>query len=87
MKTVPTIGGRSYFDYIIKENNVFVRFGRIKKPIKVKNETVELVKKQVNDLIKKPVQRASFYNKKYWNGCPNNRISPYVAQLILLGKI
>lgn len=87
LSTIPTIGGRSTFDYSIENNVLYIRFGTLKNPIKVKDIHIKLVKEEVLKYKKEPRQRASFYNKPTWNDCPNNRLGPYIAQLVILSKI
>lgn len=87
LSTIPTIGARSTFDYSFEKNILHIRFGRSKNPIKVKDSDIKLVKEQVLKYKKEPIQRASFYNKPTWEDCPNNRLCPYIAQLVILGKI
>lgn len=87
LSTIPTIGGRSTFDYSFENNVLHIRFGKLKNAIKVKDSDIKLVKEQVLKYKKEPIQRASFYNKPTWENCPNNRICPYIAQLVIMGKI
>ncbi len=82
--TIPTMGGRSRFDYSFEKNVLQIRFGKLKNPISVKASLVQSVKRQVRNCRKEPIQKAKFYNKPYWDECPNNMVSPYVAQLVIL---
>jgi hypothetical protein len=56
------------------------------KPIKIKGEIIKQVRKRVN-INSEAIKEASYYNQKRWLECKDNRASPYIAQLILLGKI
>lgn len=87
LSTIPTIGGRSTFDYYFENNVLYIRFGRSKNAIIVKDIDIESVRKQVLKYKNEPIQRASFYNQHKWNDCPNNRLCPYIAQLVIIGKI
>lgn len=87
LSTIPTIGGRSTFDYSFEKNVLYIRFGKSKNAIKVKDSDIKLVKEQVLKYKKEPIQRASFYNKPTWGNCPNNRLCPYIAQLVILERI
>jgi hypothetical protein len=87
LSTIPTIGGRSTFDYYFENNVLYIRFGISKNAIEAKDSDVKLVKEQVLKYKKEPIQRASFYNKPTWEECPNNRLCPYIAQLVIIGKI
>jgi hypothetical protein len=84
--TVPTIGGRSSFDYLFEEDNLYIRFGKMIRPLRIKDNLIQKVRERVNEN-PEPIKKASHYNQKKWPECNNNRISPYIAQLILLGKI
>jgi hypothetical protein len=61
LSTIPTIGGRSTFDYSFEKNILHIRFGKSKNAIKVKDSDIKLVKEQVLKYKKEAIQRASFY--------------------------
>ena len=86
LRTVPTIGGRSSFDYLVKEDTLYIRFGKMKRPLRIKYNLIQKVRERVNEN-SEPIKQASYYNQERWSDCNNNRTSPYIAQLILLGKI
>ena len=87
LSSISTIGSRSTFEYSFEEGMLHIRFGKLKHPIRVNQGHIESVKIQVVNCKKEPIQRASFYNKPFWDECPNNRLSPYIAQLVLLNLI
>ena len=86
-----TLGLKSSFEYTQSENQLFIRFGRMNKFLLVKNEIIEKIYGRVNYLKKEGEKlyktKASLYNKPNWNECPNNRISVYVACLIINNKL
>ena len=86
-----TLGLQSSFEYTQIENQLFIRFGRMIKFLSVKNEIIDKINDRVNYLKKEGEKlyktKASLYNKPNWNECPNNRISVYVACLIINNKI
>lgn len=87
MEKITTMGGRSAFQFKLNDRNeLYIQFGRMIKPIKIKGEIIEQVRKRVN-VNSEAIKGASYYNQKRWLECKDNRASPYIAQLILLGKI
>ena len=86
-----TLGLQSSFEYTQIENQLFIRFGRMIKFLSVKNEIIDKINDRVNYLRKEGERlyksKASLYNKPNWKECPNNRISVYVACLIINNKI
>jgi hypothetical protein len=59
--------------------------------LEVKEDWVNDVKERIQKLKKeehpKNKTQTSLYNKNKWDKCPNNRICPYVACLIINQKI
>jgi hypothetical protein len=87
MEKIRTMGGKSDFQFKINEKKeLFIQYGMMTKPIKVKDEIIVLVRNRVKTN-HPPIMQASYYNQKKWSECKNNRASPYIAQLILLAKI
>lgn len=86
----PTLGGRSEFEYIIEKGKLLLRFGRMVNFLEVQEDWVNDVKERIQKLKKEeqPKYRTqtSLYNKKIWDKCPNNRMCPYVACLIINQK-
>ena len=86
MKKSITLGRRSSFFYDIENNIMMIKFGKLKKPIVVKKDVIDAVKERIKNSPSTYKYLASNYNKKKWDDCPNNRICPYVAQLIISKK-
>jgi hypothetical protein len=82
--TQPTLGGRSNFEYAIESGSLLLRFGKMTTFLKIKQELINEVKIRVVD--QKYSKITSFYNKPKWQDCPNNRISVYIACLIINNK-
>ena len=89
--TQATLGGRSGFDYAIENGKLLLRFGRMNYFLIVKNEIIDAVQERVNQLkeSKKGIcnTTTSLYNKPKWQECPNNRVSVYVACLLINNKL
>jgi hypothetical protein len=87
--TQSTLGGRSEFNYAIENGKLLLRFGKMTTFLEVKEDWISKVNKRIlnlkNDTPKYKTQ-TSLYNKKIWHECPNNRICPYVACLIINQK-
>lgn len=86
-----TLGKRSSFDYAIENGVLLLRFGKMNYFLPVKNEIITSVKERINQVKKTDKEiylfRTSLYNQHKWNKCPNNKISPYVACLLINIKI
>ncbi|BDB52413.1 hypothetical protein [Flavobacterium ammonificans] len=86
-----TLGKRSSFDYAIENGVLLLRFGKMNYFLAVKNEIVESVKERINQVNKTDKEiytfRTSLYNQPKWQECPNNKISVYVACLLIHHKI
>lgn len=89
--TYLTLGKRSSFDYAIENGVLLIRFGKMNYFLAVKNEIVESVKERINQVNKTDKEiytfRTSLYNQPKWQECPNNKISVYVACLLIHNKI
>jgi hypothetical protein len=59
--------------------------------IKVKNEIIDTIKERIIEMEKFNNEiyktKSSLYNKPKWEKCPNNKISVYVACLLIHNKI
>jgi hypothetical protein len=88
--TQATLGGRSEFEYSVEKGKLLLRFGRMVNFLEVKEDWVNDVKERIQKLKKeeqpKYKTQTSLYNKNKWDKCPNNRICPYVAGLIINQK-
>ncbi len=83
MITIETIGKKSTFKYEKQGLHLHILFGNSIKPYFINPELIQEVRKRVSE---SPIQlkyKASNYNKPNWQECPNNRICPYIAQLII----
>lgn len=89
--TSRTLGGKSEFDYAFENGSLLVRFGKMNYFLIVKNEIIVAVKERIilMEKIQKDIYkiRTSLYNQPKWQECPNNRISVYVACLLIHNKI
>lgn len=89
--TQATLGGRSEFEYAIEKGKLVLRFGNMIDFLEVKEGWIVDVRKRIQDLKDdehpKYKTQTSLYNKKIWQKCPNNRICPYVACLIINQKL
>lgn len=89
--TNSTLGGKSSFDYTFVNDSLFIRFGKMTYFIKVKDEIIEAIKIRILELkiTNKDDYKTitSLYNKPKWENCPNNKISVYVACLLIHNKI
>ncbi len=79
-----TLSGSSNFEYAIKSRSLLLGFGKMTTFLKIKQELINEVKIRVVD--QKYSKITSFYNKPKWQDCPNNRISVYIACLIINNK-
>ena len=86
-----TLGGRSNFEYALEKGQLYIRFGKMTNFLSVKEDWIKKVYERINKLKENEVPKyntqTSLYNKKLWDECPNNRVCPYVACLIIHKKI
>jgi len=86
-----TLGGRSDFEYALEKGHLLIRFGKMTNFLSVKEDWIQKVYERIIKLkenkIPKYNTQTSLYNKKIWSECPNNRVCPYVACLIINKKI
>ena len=78
-----TLGGKSKFHYEIHNDILYLKFGKLIKPFIIKSDIIEKVKTRVINSPENLKFMASNYNKSKWDDCPNNRVCPYLAQMIL----
>lgn len=82
-----TLGGRSEFNYAVKDGKLFLRFGKMSYFLIVKKEIIDAVQERINQLKKTEKEKytttTSLYNKPKWQECPNNRFCVYVACLLI----
>jgi hypothetical protein len=80
---IETLGKRSSFEYYYKKKKLFIRFGKSKNFIEVPFTLIELVKQRVESAKDFEKLKTSYYNQPNWKECTNNRMSPYIACLII----
>lgn len=86
-----TLGKRSSFDYAIENGVLLLRFGKMKYFLPIKDKIISSVNVRINQVKKTDKEiytfRTSLYNQPKWHECPNNKISVYVACLLINNKI
>ena len=87
MQECVTLGGRSTFLYSINDGILSIQFGKMQNPIIVQNDIIERVRERINNSNENDILMTTNYNRPGWEDCPNNRVCPYVAKLVLIGVI
>ena len=86
-----TLGKRSSFDYAIENGILLIRFGKMNYFLPIKDEIISSVNVRINQVKKTDKEiytfRTSLFNQPKWHECPNNKISVYVACLLINNKI
>jgi len=80
---IETLGKRSSLEYYLVEKKTFIRFGKSKNFIEVPSTLIENVKQRVEGANDFEKLKTSYYNQPNWKECTNNKMSPYIACLII----
>ena len=83
MIEINTLGGNSTFKYDFTGGELYLLFGTLNKRVFVNSSIIEKTKQRVMELSDDLRLSASNYNRNIWSSCPNDRICPYVAKLII----